>query len=176
MRERDKEAAQHFGILDRLQKLEADLLAVKGITDVTFDVDNYDELHEVCILTRYDIPPSAEEYFTQRRSQLDEILQTCLKHDLFPSVDRIEDYGEHWYIVRRCGKSWPRPQERAAGEAAEPLIQLNAEWIPYMKAYRLYDPHCPQQTVAYVDTLEEAERPGYRIVEVDADTMHVECF
>lgn len=176
MRERDKEAAQHFGILDRLQKLESDLLGVRGITDVTFDVDNYDELPGVCILARYDIPPSAEDYFAQRRSQLNGILQACLKHDLFPSGDRIEDYGEHWYIVRRCGKLWPRPQERAAGEAAERLIQLNAEWIPYMKAYRLYDAHSPQQTVAYVGTLKEAERPGYRIVECDADTMHVECY
>ena len=41
------------------------------------------------------------------------------------------------------------------------LIQLNAEWIPYMKAYRVYDPEYPQQTVAYV---------------ADADTMHVECY
>lgn len=56
------------------------------------------------------------------------------------------------------------------------MIQLNAEWISYMKAYRLYNPHYPQQTVAYVDTLEEAERPGYRIVECDIDTMHVKCY
>ena len=58
------------------------------------------------------------------------------------------------------------------------LIQLNAEWIPYMKAYRLYDPEYPQQTVAYVDSLEEAEaeHPEYRYVLADAATMHVECY
>lgn len=57
-------------------------------------------------------------------------------------------------------------------------VQLNAEWIPYMEAYRLYDPRYPQQTVAYVDSIEEAERnhPEYRYVEVDSDTMHVECY
>ena len=59
---------------------------------------------------------------------------------------------------------------------ADPEIRLNAEWISYMKAYRLYDPRYPQQTVAYVDTIDEAQRPGYKIVEVDADTMHVECY
>lgn len=56
------------------------------------------------------------------------------------------------------------------------IIQLNAEWIPYRKDYRLYDPRHPEQTVAYVDSLEEAERPGYCIVLADADTMHVECY
>ena len=55
-------------------------------------------------------------------------------------------------------------------------ITLYAEWISYMKAYRLYDPKYPQQTVAYVDDLEEAERPGYSIVLVDADTMHEELY
>lgn len=108
MRERDRKAAEHFGILDRLQQLEADLLTIRGITEITFDVDSYDELPEVVVLARYDIPPSVEAYFTRRRKQVEEILNTCLKHDLFPSADRIEDYGEHWYIVRRCGKSWPR--------------------------------------------------------------------
>ena len=34
---------------------------------------------------------------------------------------------------------------------------LNAEWIPYMDAYRLYDPKYPQQTVAYEEDASEAE-------------------
>ena len=109
MRERDAKAAARFGILDRLQKLESELLSIRGITEVEFDVDNYDEIPHVILLTRYDIPPSVEDYFTVRRKQVEEILYTCLKHDLFPSEDRIEDYGEHWYIVRRTGQSWPRP-------------------------------------------------------------------
>lgn len=56
--------------------------------------------------------------------------------------------------------------------------RLNAEWIDYMKAYRLYIPTQVYQTVAYVEDLEEARRlcPEYEIVEVDIDTMHVECF
>ena len=56
--------------------------------------------------------------------------------------------------------------------------RLYAEWIPYKKAYRLYNPNSPQQTVAYVDSLEEAEEmhPEYDYSLVDADTMHTECY
>lgn len=45
-------------------------------------------------------------------------------------------------------------------------ITLHAVWIPYMKAYRLYDPKHKEQTVAYVDAedLEKEEQYGYTIV------------
>ena len=57
--------------------------------------------------------------------------------------------------------------------------RLNAEWITYMKAYRLYDPRHPQQTVAYEDSEEAAKEHavanGYDgLVICDADTMHIE--
>ena len=60
-------------------------------------------------------------------------------------------------------------------------MTLNAEWIPYMKAYRLYAPQNPQQTVAYEDDEETAEKHaienGYDgIVICDTDTMHVERY
>lgn len=58
-------------------------------------------------------------------------------------------------------------------------MTLNAEWIPYMNSYRIYNSKNPQQTVAYEDDLYDAERHavenGYDgIVECDADTMHIE--
>ncbi len=61
------------------------------------------------------------------------------------------------------------------------MNKLNAEWIPYMKAYRLYDPRNPQQTVAYEEGEAVAEaralEEGYSgLVICDVDTMHVECF
>ncbi len=45
-------------------------------------------------------------------------------------------------------------------------ITLYAVWIPYMDAYRLYDPKYPEQTVAYVDAedLEKEEQYGYNII------------
>ena len=36
--------------------------------------------------------------------------------------------------------------------------KLYVEWVPCVSAYRLYDPKYPEQTVAYIDTLEEVER------------------
>lgn len=35
---------------------------------------------------------------------------------------------------------------------------LYAYYVPHMNAYRLYDESHPEQTVAYCDTIEEAER------------------
>ncbi len=52
------------------------------------------------------------------------------------------------------------------GKATE-KTRLNAEWIWYMEAYRLYDPEHPEWTVAYVDDLDQARvhHPEYEIVE-----------
>lgn len=56
--------------------------------------------------------------------------------------------------------------------------RLIAEWIPYMKAYRLYDAKHPSNTVAYVDSIEEAEaeHPEYDYVICDSDTMGIEMY
>ncbi len=68
-----------------------------------------------------------------------------------------------------------------AGEKGITMNKLKAEWIPYMKAYRLYDACCPQQTIAYEEDETVAEQraleAGYSgLVICDADTMHIECF
>ena len=49
----------------------------------------------------------------------------------------------------------------------EQNILLIAEYIDYRGDYRLYNPDYPWQTVAYVDTIEEAQRDGYIIIEVN---------
>jgi len=59
--------------------------------------------------------------------------------------------------------------------------KLNAEWVSYMKAYRLYDPRYPQNTIAYEEDEDTAEsfaiENGYDdIVICDSDTTHVECY
>ena len=65
------------------------------------------------------------------------------------------------------------------------MNKLNAEWIPYMKAYRLYDARHPQQTIAYEEDAAVAEQraldEGYAgLVMCAAYSMHVElhedCF
>ena len=59
------------------------------------------------------------------------------------------------------------------------MKQLHAEWIPWMRAYRLYDPSCPQQTIAYEENKDVAEKRaienGYSDLAIcDSDSMHVE--
>lgn len=38
------------------------------------------------------------------------------------------------------------------------MKKIYAEWIDYMGAYRLYDLEKPNQTIAYEDNLESAEK------------------
>lgn len=59
--------------------------------------------------------------------------------------------------------------------------KLHAEWIQWAKAYRLYDPKNPQETVAYAENMDTArsyaKKGGYIGISLcDADTMHVECY
>lgn len=49
-------------------------------------------------------------------------------------------------------------------------VMIIADWIPYMEAYRLYDPQNPQQAIAYVDDPKEAEDRGYEVIINDSNT------
>lgn len=102
----ERQAAQ-FGILDRMISLEEDLLKIEGVSNIDFDIDNYEDCHQVILVPRYKVPLD-ENYYKNRGKQLAEIIQVCENHGLLNSGDRIEDYGEHWYIVRNCGIGWPR--------------------------------------------------------------------
>ena len=110
----DRIAAQ-CGILDRMEALEADLMKIDGIVEVPADLDGYADLHHVILVPKYDIDVRRDDYFEARKQQRQAIIETCLRHDLLPTGDRIEDYGEHWYIVRRCGKTWPKIGTDAEG-------------------------------------------------------------
>ena len=73
-----------------------------------FDVDNYDEILNVILIPHYAIPPEEPRYFSLCQNTKSKILILCAQYDLWPTTDVIEDMGEHWYIVRRCGPSWPQ--------------------------------------------------------------------
>ena len=107
MRNREAEVAKRFGIYDRVKALEDALLEVDGVVEVEFDLDGFwDDMRCVILVIKYDIPVKLPNYFEVRRAHLDSILKVCRDFGLRPSGDRIEDYGEHWYIVRDCDKSW----------------------------------------------------------------------
>lgn len=98
--------AEALGIAEKMRALENDLLQIEGISDIDFDIDNFDEIPLVILIPRYKVPDGHGYWFSRRAAQLAQIVAVCEKHDLYNSGDRIEDYGEHWYIVRACGKTW----------------------------------------------------------------------
>lgn len=109
---RAEQDARRYGILDKLQALEDDLMKIPGIINVEFDVRDYGEFGRtrfVILIPKYDIDISLEPeaYFKARRDQRQAIIDTCERHGLRSSGDPIEDMGAHWYIVRSCDASWP---------------------------------------------------------------------
>lgn len=104
---RQKETARQFGILARCEALENDLLKIPGVADVDFDLDCFfDNMHQIILLVGYDIDVKRADYFDARRELQKACIMVMLSHGLNPSGDSIEDYGKHFYFVRRCSKEW----------------------------------------------------------------------
>lgn len=107
MRNRDKNTALNFGIMDKCEKLEKELLQIEGITEIEFDLDGFwSGIYQVIILTKYDIPVSLENYYEVRKSVINQVIEVAKGNFLKPSDDRIEDYGEHFYYVFECMEEW----------------------------------------------------------------------
>lgn len=106
LRERERRTADAFGITYCVEELKRDLMAVDGVVDVEFDLDGYwSDIQQIIFLPKYSIPVQVEDYYQRRRTMIARILEVCARHGLTRSGDRIEDYGEHLYIVTNCG--WP---------------------------------------------------------------------
>lgn len=107
MKERTIKTAKNFSILDRVEKLEKELLEVDGVTEVDFDLDGfYDDITNIIFLTKYDIPVRLENYYEVRKQMVNNILEVASKNGLKRTGDRIEDYGEWFYFVTSCGNRW----------------------------------------------------------------------
>ena len=107
MRERERKTAQQFNILDKVEKLEKDLLTIDRVMEVEFDLDGfYDNMNQVIFLTKYDIPADTEDYFNKRKKLIADVIKIAHNHGLTRTEDRIEDYGEHFYFVMRIVKGW----------------------------------------------------------------------
>lgn len=107
MKERELRTAKQFNIVDKVEKLEKELLEVNGVTEVEFDLDGfYDNMHQVIFLTKYDIPVASENYFELRKQLLNNVIKVANNNGLAKTEDRIEDYGEHFYFVMKYGKEW----------------------------------------------------------------------
>lgn len=113
MRDLERKIAEKFGVLERCERLEAQLLSLPECSGVEFDLNGfYDNMNQVILLVGYDIDVRREDYFEARRKFLIQVSDILEKHDLYSCGDRIEDYGEHFYFVRQCGRAWKQSRER----------------------------------------------------------------
>lgn len=106
MKQREVDTAARFGLLDRLQALENDLQAIPETTHIDFDLSGLYDHCPLCFVVGYDIDVRRGDYFEARREWLKAVIMVFLAHDLHPTGDRIEDYGESYYFVRHTGKTW----------------------------------------------------------------------
>lgn len=107
MKERTIKTAERFGISEKLQAFESELRTIQGVSDVEFDIDGfYDNIRYVIFLVKYDIPAAIEDYYQRRRELVANCLRIASDNDLSRTEDRIEDYGQHFYFVTRCGETW----------------------------------------------------------------------
>lgn len=105
MTEREIQTAKAFNILENVTKLEDELLAIKGVNSVQYDLDGfYDHMDQVIFLTEHDIP------YENRKQFIKEIITVANRNGLTKTQDSIEDYGAHYYFVFQCDSSWNKCQ------------------------------------------------------------------
>ena len=128
--DRHAQTAERYGIRARLESLETDLLKIHGLVSVEFDIDSLiDNIPYIIILAGYDIDVSRPDYYQARGAVRRAIIETCAAHDLYPTGDAIEDYGEHFYFVRQQGASWkPLPPCKCGGSATLRYIKEFGQW------------------------------------------------
>ena len=107
MEERELRAAKKFGILDKCQELEQELLQIGRVKKIEFDLDEfYSNIYQVIILATYDIPVTLENYFEARKEVVNNIVNVAGTYGLTRTEDRTEDYGTAFYFVFRCSKEF----------------------------------------------------------------------
>ena len=103
-----KVIAEQAGIYSKVRKLIDELNELPYVEIGWDDIDIRDflECHSVILVPKYTVPVALENYYEVRRRVLDSIVAVAAYHGLTRTEDRIEDYGEHWYIVMGAGKGW----------------------------------------------------------------------
>lgn len=113
MKERELRTAKKFGILDKCQELEQELLQIGRIKKIEFDLDEfYSDIYQVIILAIYDIPATLENYFETRKEVVKNIIKVAGNYGLTRTEDAIEDYGTTFYFVFRCSKEWKNKETK----------------------------------------------------------------
>jgi hypothetical protein len=115
---RQRKTAERFGLTEKIEKLQRELLEIEFIEDVDFDLDGfYDNMNEVIFLTKYNIPISVENCYRLFHRMIKEILKTAARNGLRKTEDRIEDCGTWLYFVTKISKNteiteiWKKKQQ-----------------------------------------------------------------
>ena len=113
MRERAIRTAEHFGLLERCMEFEKVLLSIRDVVPdkfsdgIDFVLDGWwSDIRQLIIVPKYSIAASAPDYFERHRAMIQSIIEMAQLFGLSKTEDRIEDYGEHYYIVFRCDSTW----------------------------------------------------------------------
>ncbi len=113
MQSRELRMAEQFGILERCRSFEKELLQIRDIIPdkfhdgIPFDLSCFTSyIPHVIIVPQYDISPDRDDYWDARNCLKRSVVELAEKYDLHRTNDRIEDYGEHFYFVFRCGQTW----------------------------------------------------------------------
>ena len=113
MRINDSKIAERFGILERCKAFEKELLQIKDIVPdksndgIPFDLSGFlSDIFQVIIVPQYDIGADRDDYWEARKHLKESVVALADKYVLYPSGDRIEDQGAHFYFVFRCGQTW----------------------------------------------------------------------
>lgn len=109
MKHKDRQTAEHFGFLSRLQAFEKSLLEIECITGdkVDFDLDGWhDDIRQIIIIPAYHITSPGLRWFEDRAAMINRINEIAASFGLHRSGDSIEDYGAHLYIVFECDNTW----------------------------------------------------------------------
>lgn len=106
MKERQYKIAKEFNIINKVEKLENELLKIENVTKIDFDLCGfYDDMNQVIFVAGYDIP-NDENYFKNRKKLINDIVVAAQENGLKRTEDSIEDYGSSYYFVFKCSKDW----------------------------------------------------------------------
>lgn len=106
MKERQYRIAKQFNIIEKVEKLESELLNINNLIEIDFDLCGFfDDMNQVIFVAKYDIANN-ERYFEDRKQLIKDVIKVSNDNGLTRTEDSIEDYGKSYYFVMRCNKDW----------------------------------------------------------------------
>ena len=112
----NKNTAIHFGVLEKCEKLEKELLQIDNVTKVKLDINGFwNNIFQVNISVSYDIPLCADNEFLSSSSVFNQVVEIAtgnfLKREGY-KVTSDESFDEeahltyHFYFTFDCAEEW----------------------------------------------------------------------